>query len=222
MVVNHPWPPVVPPQARVLVLGSMPSPLSLEKDFFYGHNRNAFWFIIDALLHANTPSKADTLSAASVTTADAPDFDFLALEYTEDSEEFIPVARPPAPLVECCKARKHAALHKLRIALWDVCSSCRRVGASDGTMTDVLPNDFETLFKQHPTIEHVVFNGKSVQSLWKRHVEPQQRLPPLTYHMAPSTSPAYACLCIEEKVQQWVTVLQRVIQPNSTRLLGDL
>ncbi|KAH0484221.1 MAG: hypothetical protein KVP17_002770 [Porospora cf. gigantea B] len=199
----------------------MPSPQSLENDFFYGHKRNAFWFFIDALLHANTPSKEDTPPASDTATADAPDFDFLALEYSDDSAEFIPTARPPPPLVECCKERKQAALHKLRIALWDVCASCRRVGASDGTMTDVLPNDFETLLKQHPTIEHVVFNGKSVQALWKRHVEPQQRLPPLTYDMGPSTSPAYACLSIEEKVQQWVTVIHRVMQRNSTPFLGD-
>lgn len=63
--VVHPWPPVVTPTSRVLVLGSVPSPRSLQEDFYYGHPRNAFWFGIDELCRRRGVPAATPLAEAS-------------------------------------------------------------------------------------------------------------------------------------------------------------
>lgn len=43
------FPPVCAPDARVLILGTMPSEASLQKGQYYGYGRNAFWPVVYAL-----------------------------------------------------------------------------------------------------------------------------------------------------------------------------
>lgn len=43
------FPPVADREARLLILGTMPSVASLEKRQYYGHARNAFWPILFSL-----------------------------------------------------------------------------------------------------------------------------------------------------------------------------
>ena len=49
---NRKWglPPVVGPDPRILVLGSFPSALSLEKEEYYANPRNQFFAIIESLI----------------------------------------------------------------------------------------------------------------------------------------------------------------------------
>ena len=49
------FPPVAPPGARILVLGSMPSVESLNQGFYYAHPRNAFWHILAEVFGAPVP-----------------------------------------------------------------------------------------------------------------------------------------------------------------------
>ncbi|RMH01471.1 MAG: DNA-deoxyinosine glycosylase [Planctomycetota bacterium] len=46
------FPPIEAPGARLLILGSMPSPASLAAGQYYGHPRNAFWWIMGELFGA--------------------------------------------------------------------------------------------------------------------------------------------------------------------------
>ncbi len=64
------FPPVAPPKARVLVLGSMPSVESLNQGFYYAHPRNAFWHIVaetfDAPFPETIPGRVALLEANGV------------------------------------------------------------------------------------------------------------------------------------------------------------
>src|SRR5512139_2245969 len=44
--------PIAAPDARVLILGSMPSKVSKAKEQYYGHAKNAFWVIMGRLFGA--------------------------------------------------------------------------------------------------------------------------------------------------------------------------
>jgi len=43
------FPPIISPNARILLLGTMPSELSLERQEYYGNPRNQFWRIMQTV-----------------------------------------------------------------------------------------------------------------------------------------------------------------------------
>ncbi len=57
------FPPVCREDARVLILGSMPSVASLQEGFYYGHPRNAFWRILAEVFNAPLPSDIESKKA---------------------------------------------------------------------------------------------------------------------------------------------------------------
>ena len=54
--IEHPFPPVVDENCRILVLGSFPSVKSREDGFFYGHPQNRFWRILAAIFDEDVPA----------------------------------------------------------------------------------------------------------------------------------------------------------------------
>jgi len=91
------------------------------------------------------------------------------------------------------------------IALWDVLSAFQRKGSADSAYTEVIPNDFQQFFQEHPAIERVLFNGKKAQEFYNRLVGifPES----CCFLSMPSTSPAYT-LSYEEKRERWAEGLK--------------
>ena len=54
--IEHPFPPVVNEECRILILGSFPSGKSREDGFFYGHPQNRFWKILAAICREKIPT----------------------------------------------------------------------------------------------------------------------------------------------------------------------
>lgn len=52
-------PPLCGDRARVLILGSFPSPKSREQGFYYGHPQNRFWPLMAALTRSPVPAWQD-------------------------------------------------------------------------------------------------------------------------------------------------------------------
>ncbi len=53
--VQHEFPPVFDGNSKVLVLGTIPSPKSRERGFYYMHPQNRFWRMLSAVLGEDVP-----------------------------------------------------------------------------------------------------------------------------------------------------------------------
>lgn len=57
--VTHTLQPIYDKNARVLILGTIPSPKSREYGFYYGHPQNRFWRVLAALFREEIPMTND-------------------------------------------------------------------------------------------------------------------------------------------------------------------
>jgi hypoxanthine-DNA glycosylase len=152
----HGLPPILDDGARVLILGNMPSVMSLGEQAYYANPRNAFWRITGEI------------------------FGFAADGPYDD---------------------RTAALTANGVAVWDVLRSCRRVGSLDSAVQpdSMAANDFGQLFRRHPQITRVYFNGAAAEKNFTRLVPVA---PDLQYQRLPSTSPAQT-MRYADKLTAW-------------------
>lgn len=153
--------PIIDNNSKIIIIGTMPGVKSLEKQEYYGHERNSFWRIISSLFGHTTIT-----------------------EYSE----------------------KKTFLLEHHIALWDVLKACEREGSLDSNIKNPIPNDFEALFKKHPNIKAIYFNGDPAQKLFNRLVTKKMGRLDIPQYRLPSTSPANA-IPFEQKLKYWQLVL---------------
>ena len=90
-----------------------------------------------------------------------------------------------------------------KIGLWDVLENCERKGSLDIHIKNHKENDFETLFKNFPSINKIVFNGKESH---KYFLKKFGQIEGITYYVMPSTSPANT-MTFENKLKIWSSFL---------------
>ena len=157
--------PVAGPDARALILGTLPGAASLAKGQYYAQPRNAFWRIM-----------ADVAEAG-----------------------------PGLPY-----EKRLRRLVEQRLALWDVCASATRPGSLDSAIRpgSVRPNDFHRFLLSHPDIQLICFNGAKAAALFQRLVPTLDvRSAQIRRVTLPSTSPAYAAMPLDRKIEAWLAVL---------------
>lgn len=159
------FPPIAAPDASILILGSLPSRLSLQKQEYYGNPQNAFWRLMGELFDAGPQ-----------------------LPYAERADRLV----------------------RSGIAVWDVLRSSVRPGSMDANIVQetATPNDFQAFFNDHARLRLLCFNGKKAAQLYSRLVaaEGSGNIDNLEFKTMPSTSPAYAAMCYEDKVRQWSVI----------------
>jgi len=150
--------PVAAPNARVLILGSMPGAESLTKQQYYAHPRNAFWPIMAALCGF------------------AADLPYVARLQQLQAKGF---------------------------ALWDVLAYCERQGSLDSAIRNEQPNNIAAFLLAHPQVTHLAFNGGKALQSFQKQVQPTLAAPLPIMLALPSTSPAYAAMPFNKKLQLW-------------------
>jgi hypoxanthine-DNA glycosylase len=96
-----------------------------------------------------------------------------------------------------------------RIAVWDVLASSVRPGSMDADiqLESARANDFAGFLSNHGQIRRICFNGRKAEQMFRKLVAPALagNLPDLI--SLPSTSPAYAALSFDNKLEVWSSML---------------
>lgn len=99
---------------------------------------------------------------------------------------------------------KKQMLLRHNIALWDVVHSAQRDNSSlDSKIKNAIPNDLESLLREHSNIQRILLNGGKANSLFRKYFKHLD----IEAISVPSTSPAYASMCIEEKMELWMNAI---------------
>ena len=176
--ITHPIPPVWNSESQILLLGTMPSPVSRNAGFFYMHAQNRFWRVLPAVFGEEL-----TYTNKGFSTAKA-------------------AMQERADLAAAIKERRDFLIRH-HIALWDVLASCEIAGAADASIRSATPNDFTKIFEQSK-IRRVFCTGKTAFALWQKHcADTYEERFNLTSQCLPSTSPANAAWSLEKLIEAY-------------------
>lgn len=100
--------------------------------------------------------------------------------------------------------RKQVVMEK-GIAIWDVLKSCEREGSLDANIKKEELNDIGGLLKKHPTIKHVILNGKKAYHTFIKAFDVDML--DVNVHSFYSTSTASA-IRYDVKKEQWKELLE--------------
>ncbi len=100
-----------------------------------------------------------------------------------------------------------------RIALWDVLARSPRPGSMDADIRadSSVPNDLPGFLRVHPELRLVICNGSKAEQLFRRFFGSDSSVQGLAIIGAPSTSPAYAAMSFDAKLDRWAAALVPVI-----------
>ena len=99
-------------------------------------------------------------------------------------------------------------LKQQHVGLWDTISEARRPGSLDSSIDSktIRVNQLHQLICEHSSLSQIIFNGQTSAKVFRQQVVPlipQPRLQRLQLVTCPSTSPAFASMSFEEKLDRW-------------------
>lgn len=124
--------------------------------------------------------------------------------YAHPRNQFWPIlaALLDEPLPTLPFEQRYQRLLARGVGLWDVLGACERQGSLDAAIRAPAANDFSRLARLAPALRTVAFNGRTAARF-----EPEFRRQGYRTAVLPSTSPAYAALRFEVKLQAWRAAL---------------
>lgn len=100
------------------------------------------------------------------------------------------------------------------VAVWDVLNTCCRKGSmdSDIDMDSIQINNFNWFYSVYPFIRTVFFNGSTAEKVYTKQISPilKKQYNYLRYQRLPSTSPAYASMKLDRKIEAWRVILSEL------------
>ena len=154
---QHCFPPVTRADTRLLVLGSLPGAVSLERRQYYAHPQNLFWRLMGRVT----------------------DRDLVALGYDQ----------------------RLAALLDARVGLWDTVAAATRKGSLDADIRLHAASDLAALAATLKELRAIAFNGGTSARIGRAQFAGVEGLDLIDL---PSSSPAYASLSFEKKLESWL------------------
>ncbi|MHC3994509.1 DNA-deoxyinosine glycosylase [Thiomicrolovo sp. ZZH C-3] len=121
--------------------------------------------------------------------------------YAHPRNQFWPIMEQLFDVTLPDKAARRTFALERGIALWDSYASLVRSAnnSSDANLSDLVPNDIPAFLAAHPAIEHIFCTGKKAFEGCKKHAPDL----PVPCTLLPSTSPAYAAMRFDAKLDAY-------------------